>query len=266
MNVAKTILLFMVGMLIGIGILLLVNVTSARAWDIDKMNTQIEDTNVIVGGVCSGTIISKSQRLVLTAYHCVDNLFEEVDEKIVDPKTGEIHEIKRQKIIPLKITTNKIRDFEIIATEDHTAKVVGSDQENDIALIQVIDTDYAPIAAAKIVSDSYKYMRGLKIFAIGNPAITFDNSITEGIISAPQRMLEIDGKRLKVFQFSAGIIGGNSGGAIVNDDGELIGTVSAAVRGSAIAFGVPISYTKEMITKAGFGSVLGPRKPQTEWQ
>ena len=39
---------------------------SARAWDIDKMNEQIEKTNVIVGGVCSGTIIGKKDRLVLT--------------------------------------------------------------------------------------------------------------------------------------------------------------------------------------------------------
>ena len=266
MNSAEKILVFMVLALVAIGIWLGVNVTAAHAWDINKMNRQIEDTNVIVGGICSGTIISKPQRLVLTAYHCVDNLFEEVEEKTVDPKTGEIKTITKQKIIPLKITTNKVRDYEIIATEDHTAKVVGSDQENDIALIQVIDTDYAPIAAAKLVSDSYTYMRGLKIFAIGNPAITYDNSITEGIISAPQRMLDVDGKRLKVFQFSAGIIGGNSGGAIVNDDGEIIGTVSAAIRGSAIAFGVPISYTKDMVKKAGFGSILGPVKPLTEWQ
>lgn len=228
----------------------------AHAWDIDKMNAQIEDTNVIVGGNCSGTIISKEQRLVLTAYHCVDDLFREVTEKVVDPKTGEVHEITKQKLVPLKITTNKVRDYEIIATEDHAAKIIASDKDSDIALLQVIDTDYVPLAAATLAPDSYVYKRGLRVYAVGNPAITYDNSITEGIISSPQRMLDIDDKHLKVFQISASVIGGNSGGSIVNDDGELIGTLSAGFRGAAISFAVPISYTKAMIIKAGFGFIL----------
>lgn len=229
---------------------------SARAWDIDKMNTQIEQTNVIVNGVCSGTIISKEQRLVLTAYHCVDDLFQKITEDEVDPKTGEIKSVDKQKLVPLKITTNKVRNYEVISTEDHTAKIVGSDKDGDIALIQVIDTDYIPLSAAPLASDTYVYKRGLKVYAVGNPAIVFDNSITEGIISSPQRMLEIEGKRFKTFQVSASVIGGNSGGSIVNDNGELIGTTSATMRSGTITFAVPISYTKAMITKAGFGAIL----------
>ncbi len=235
----------------------LIFITPAHAWDINKMNTQIEDTNVIVGGVCSGTIISKEQRLVLTAFHCVDDLFQEVTEKIEDPKTGEIKEITKRKLLPLLITTHKVRNFEIVATEDHTAKIVGSDKDTDIALIQVIDTDYAPLAAAPLAPDDYAYKRGLKIYVVGNPAIKFDNSITEGIISSPQRTLDFgDDKRLKAFQVSSPVIGGNSGGSVLNDDGEIIGTLSAGVRGAAISFAVPISYTKDMITKAGFGAIL----------
>lgn len=239
---------------------------SAKAWDIDKMNAQIEKTNVIVGGVCSGTVISVEHRLVLTAFHCVDDLFREQTEKIVDPKTGEIHEVTKQKIVPLKISTNKVRDFEVIATEDHVAKVIASDRENDIALIQVVDTDYVPPAAAPLAPDSFEYKRGLKIYAVGNPGITYDNSITEGIISAPQRALDIDGRILKVFQNSASIIGGNSGGALLNDNGEVIGTVSAGIRGANIGFSVPISYTKEMIVKAGFGEILPKPAPSRDRQ
>lgn len=230
--------------------------STARAWDIDKMNTQIEDTNVIVGGVCSGTIISVPQRLILTAYHCVDDLFQETTEKVVDPKTGEIKEITKQKLIPLKITTNKVRNYEIVATEDHAAKIISSDKDNDIALIQVIDTDYIPLAAAPLAPDTYSYKRGLKIYVVGNPAIAFDNSVTDGLISAPQRMLDIEDKHFKVFQISAPVIGGNSGGSVLNDNGEMIGTLSAGIRGSAVSFAVPISYTKAMIVKAGFGAIL----------
>lgn len=228
----------------------------SATWDITKMNYQIENTNVIVGGVCSGTIISKAQRLVLTAFHCVDSLFKEVTEKIVDTKTGEIKEITKQKLVPLNISVNKVRDFEIVSTSEFAAKIVGSDKLTDVALVQVTDTDWAPIDEALFASDTYSYQRGLHIYAVGNPAIQFDNSITEGIISSPQRTLNIGGNDLKVFQHSASVIGGNSGGAILNDDGELIGTLSAGVPGADISFAVPISYSKVMIRKAGFGGVL----------
>lgn len=239
---------------------MIASIARADGWAIDKMNAQIEDTNVIVGGVCSGTIISKEQRLILTAYHCVNDLFQEVTEKFVDPKTNEIKEIIKRRILPLKITTNKVRNYEIIATDDHTAKIVGSNSDADIALIQVIDTDYTPLAAAKLAPESYAYRRGLKIYVVGNPAITFDNSINEGIISSPQRTLELEDRRLKVFQVSAAVIGGNSGGSVLNDNGEIIGTLSAGVRGAAISFAVPISYTKEMIIKSGFGGIMTKEK------
>ena len=240
---------------------LLLSVSPVYAWDIDKMSAQIENTNVIVGGVCSGTIISVPQRLVLTAYHCVDSQFTEVTEKVVDPKTGIVTEIKRQKLIPLKIRTNKVHDYKVVSTAEYAVRIVGSDNLNDIALLQVIDTDYKPAAAVTLAPDTYKYKRGLRIFAVGNPAIEFDNSITEGIISSPERSLEIDGKEFKFFQHSASIIGGTSGGSILNDDGELIGTVSAGLRGANIAFAVPISFTKDMLKKLKFMNSDGTLAP-----
>lgn len=224
----------------------------AFAWDIEKMNAQIENTNVIVGGICSGTIINKEKRLVLTAYHCVNKQFTEVTEKIIDPVTGVITEVKKRKLVPLEIYTNKVRDFKIVAVAKYAVNIVGSDSDDDIALLQVIDTDYVPLAAVSLAPDTYKYRRGQKVYAVGNPNIEYDNSITEGIISSPERTVSIDGKEYRFFQHSASIIGGNSGGSILNDDGELIGTVSASLRGANIAFAVPISFTKEMLKKAGF--------------
>lgn len=247
-----------------LGLFLLSKIPQAHAWDIDAMNAQIEDTNVIVGGVCSGTIISKAQRLVLTAYHCVDDLFQEVDEKVVDPKSGEIKTVSKQKLVPLAISYHKVRNYEIISTTEYAAKVVGSDSGTDVALIQITDTDFTPVGEAPLAKDSYQFKRGQKVFAVGNPGITFDNSITEGIISSPQRTLDIDDKKLKVFQDSASIMGGNSGGAVYNDDGEIIGTTSAAIRGVNIAFTVPVQYTKDMIKASGFGAIIPRDEPTAE--
>lgn len=229
----------------------------ALAWDIDKMNEQIEKTNVIVGGVCSGTIIDKAERLVLTAHHCITQQVREKVVEEVDEKTGEIKRKTVQERLPLSITVRKVVDFEVIGVSEHMVKIVGMDAANDIAVLQVVDVDFVPAMAARLAGDGFKYRRGVRIFAVGNPGVEFDNSITEGIISAPQRKVDFGGgKFFKLFQFSAGVIGGNSGGSILNDDGELIGTVTGGIRGSAVSFGIPISATKELLKKSGFGKTL----------
>lgn len=225
-------------------------------WPIDRMNEQIEKTNVIVGGVCSGTIIDVQERLVLTAYHCITGQLVEEEVKEIDDKTGEVKTKLVQKRKPLDITVHKIADYEIVSSSSYLVKIVGTDSDNDIALLQVTDKAYAPAMAARLAPDSFVIRRGVRIYAVGNPGVVYDNSITEGIISAPQRTINMEGKDLRFFQHSASIIGGNSGGSILNENGELIGTVSAGVRGANIGFAVPISFSKEMIRKAGFAKVL----------
>lgn len=230
--------------------------TAMAEWTLDQMNAQIEKTNVIVGGVCSGTIIDREERIVLTAYHCIDTQLVEEEVKTVDPKTGEISIKKVQKRQPLEISVHKVVDYEIVSTMSYLVKIVGTDYDNDIAILQVTDTDFVPEMEAKLAPDSFVIKRGVKVYAVGNPGVVYDNSITEGIISAPQRTLNLDGKDLKFFQHSASIIGGNSGGSILNEDGQLIGTVSAGVRGANIGFAVPISFTKDLLRKSGFQKVL----------
>lgn len=231
---------------------------SAHAeWTIDQMNEQIEKTNVEVGGVCSGTIINAEERLVLTAHHCITGQLVEVEEKTIDDKTGEISVKKVQKRVPLVIKMHKIVDYEIVSTEEFLVKIVGIDAKNDIALLQVSDIDFKPQMAAKLAPDSYRYKRGLKVYAVGNPGIVYGNSITEGIISAPERTVDFGGgSEFKMFQHSAAVIGGNSGGSILNEDGELIGTVTGGVRGAPISFAIPIARTKDLIRKSGFERIL----------
>lgn len=238
---------------------LLCVILPARAdWPLDVMNKQIEQTNVIVSGICSGTIIDVKERLVLTAHHCVADNLRDVEKREVDPKTGEIRTKMVQERVPMYIETWSRFDYSVSGSEKREAKIVGDDPLADTALLQVVDISWLPAAAAPFAPDDYNYQRGKVVFAVGNPGIEFDNSLTTGIISAPARRESFgDGlQKIPLFQHSANTIGGNSGGAIYNDDGQLIGTVTGGVRGSDISLAVPIAFSKALIRKAGFGKIL----------
>ena len=232
---------------------------SKADWPLFQMTEQIEKTNVVVGNVCSGTIIDATpgRVIVLTAHHCITGQLVEEEVKEIDDKTGEIKTKRVQKRKPLQITVNKIVDYEIVSSIDYLVSIKGTDASNDIALLQVMDPDYKPAMAARLAPDDFKYQRGVRVYAIGNPGVTYDNSITEGIISAPMRKVDFGGGSVfNLFQHSAATIGGNSGGSIVNDRGELIGTVTGGLRGTAVSFAIPISATKELLRKSGFSKVL----------
>jgi len=236
-----------------------VAVSPAFAWEIKSMNEQIDKTNVIVSGICSGTVIDVKERLVLTAYHCTTDNLKDVQKREVDPKTGEIRTRTVQEREPMYIETWKRFDYDVVSTERHTAEIVGVDQDSDVAILKVVDPNWKPEMAAPFASDGFEYLRGLPVFAVGNPGILFDNSVTTGIISAPARREkfgEVLPKGVPLFQHSAITIGGNSGGAVYNDKGELIGTCTGGLRGSAVSLSVPISFTKALLKRIGYGHIL----------
>jgi S1-C subfamily serine protease len=243
--------------LFGAVLALVTGVTGASAWEIDAMNRQIELTNVIVGGGCSGTVIDIRHRLVLTAHHCITDTLREVQKKEIDPVTGEIKTKMVQERLPLQIETwKRDKDFDVVAVQSHVAVVKGYDAATDTAIIQVVDEDWKPAMQAPLAPDDFPYKRGQTVYAVGNPGVVFDNSVTVGIISAPQRKLNFGtGFKIPLFQHSASTIGGNSGGAIYNDKGEIIGTLTGGVRGADIALAVPISFTKALLKRIGFGDV-----------
>lgn len=223
----------------------------ALAWDIDAMNDQIEKTSVIVSGICSGTVIDIERRLVLTAHHCVTGNMREVEKTEINPETGEITKKKVMEKSPMFVEVLRRQDFEVISSVQHKAVIKTWDDKADLAIIEVIDTEWKPAMAARLANPDFKYKRGLRVYAVGNPGISYENSLTEGIISAPERAIDVGGRGNMVpyFQHSATVIGGSSGGAIYNDAGEIIGTVSAGLRGAAISFAVPVAKTHELLKR-----------------
>jgi serine protease Do len=105
-----------------------------------------------------------------------------------------------------------------------TAKVVGTDPTNDVAVLKV---DGLTLTAVKI-GDSSTVQVGETAVAIGNPlGQELAGSVTVGVISALQRQINLGGKTFSMIQTDAAINNGNSGGPLVNIRGEVIGINTA---------------------------------------
>ncbi|MGO9919989.1 MAG: trypsin-like peptidase domain-containing protein [Isosphaeraceae bacterium] len=121
------------------------------------------------------------------------------------------------------------------------AKVVGTDKQSDVAVIKVENTNYPPLPKG----DSSSLKVGELVMAVGSP-FELSQSVTSGIISALERNDVSINYYESFIQTDAPINRGNSGGPLVNMDGEVIGINSAIVTGGSsgndgIGFAIPIN-------------------------
>ena len=129
-----------------------------------------------------------------------------------------------------------------------TAEKVGSDEQTDIAVLKI---DRDGLVKAEIgKSDDVRV--GELAIVIGNPlGLDLANTATTGIISAKDRTITVEDTTMKVFQTDASINSGNSGGALINAYGQVIGITSAKVASSAVeglGFAIPIDDALPIIT------------------
>ncbi len=152
------------------------------------------------------------------------------------------------------VTNNHVIDgaekLEVTLNDNSTynATVVGTDANTDIALIKVNAKDLQPVTFGN--SDNIKL--GQWVLAVGNP-FTLNSTVTAGIISAKARGMAESNAGIKAFiQHDAAVNPGNSGGALVNTAGELIGIntmiVSQTGNYSGCSFAVPSNTVKKIVT------------------
>jgi serine protease Do len=144
------------------------------------------------------------------------------------------------------------------------ARIVASDEPLDVTVLKIQATDLPALPWG----DSEKVAVGDQVFAIGNP-FNLDDSVTRGIVSAKGRNLP-DSSYEDYIQTDAAINAGNSGGALVNIHGELIGLNSAIdsfTRGNeGVGFSIPsnmVRYAVESLIRQGriVRGYLGVRLP-----
>lgn len=142
-------------------------------------------------------------------------------------------------------------------TTSYTAVLIGSDADNDIALLKVDATGLYPAT----FGDSSTLAVGDYVVAIGNPLGELGGTVTDGIISALARDVTIEGKDMTLLQTNAQISPGNSGGGLFNANGELVGVVNAkdsATEVEGIAFAIPINNVLDIINDLKtYGYVTG---------
>lgn len=133
--------------------------------------------------------------------------------------------------------------------EEFSAKLIGQDTKTDLAVLK-IDPGSTQITAAPL-GDSTSVQVGELAVAIGNPmGQEFSGSVTAGIISAVNRTMTIESRTYNLLQTDAAINSGNSGGALINQYGEIIGINSVKLSSSGIegmGFAIAISEAKPII-------------------
>ena len=126
----------------------------------------------------------------------------------------------------------------------YEAKIIGTDAITDLAVIKIDKND---LPAAEL-GDSSSVKVGEFCMAIGNP-LGMESTVTAGIISASSRNITSEGKNLNVIQTDAAINSGNSGGALINSKGQVIGINTIKISGTGIeglGFAIPINSTVDI--------------------
>ena len=131
---------------------------------------------------------------------------------------------------------------------EYEAKIIGTDEQTDLAVIKIEKNGLSKAEFAD--SDNIKV--GEFAMAVGNP-LGMQSSITCGVISAVNReVTDTEGKKYNLIQTDAAINSGNSGGALVNSEGKVIGINTLKLSGTGIegmGFAIPINSTTDITSQ-----------------
>ncbi len=173
--------------------------------------------NYVTSGAGSGVVIAQSEQyaFIVTNYHVIEGATK----------------------VQITLTDKTVLD----------AEYLDGDSSSDIAMLRVETDKVFP----KIVCGSSDELRvGADVIAIGNPLGSLGGTVTEGIVSALDREIAIEGTNMRLIQISAAVNPGNSGGGLFNMAGELVGIVNAKHSAEGIeglGFAIPIDSVYDML-------------------
>ncbi len=146
----------------------------------------------------------------------------------------------------------EMQQCQILLSDDtvYTADYVGGDEQTDLAVLKIDASGLSPA----VLGDSDSLRVGDIVVAIGNPLGTMlRGTMTDGIVSAINRDIVLDGQEMTVIQTTAALNSGNSGGPLINLYGQVIGINTAKLSADyegvieGIGFAIPISSVKPVV-------------------
>lgn len=158
------------------------------------------------------------------------------------------HVIEGASNISVRLTNGTVYEATLVATDANT----------DIAVIKIEPKETLTVA---VRGNSDNIVVGEEVLAIGNPLGLLGGTVTNGIVSALEREVSVEGETMVLLQHNAAISPGNSGGALFNMRGELIGIVNAKYSSSGaegLGFAIPMNTVMEVYEDlCEFGYVKG---------
>ena len=187
------------------------------------IQTEVTSTNVfgqVVSGAISGSgFIISADGYILTNNHVIET----ADEQGLEIKVN------------------------LYSGEEYTATIIGKDAENDVALIKIDATNLPTL----VLNTSGELLVGQTVYAIGNPLGELTYSMSNGIVSALDREITVESNvSINMFQLTAAINEGNSGGPVLNERGEVIGIASAKYSSTGVeglGFAIPIEDAMKIV-------------------
>ncbi len=146
---------------------------------------------------------------------------------------------------------------------EYFASIVGTDPNSDIGVLLIENTDgFSNVSSATWYDRTADLKVGTEVYAIGNPLGTLGGTVTSGIISAINRDVTVEGKKMTLIQTDAAINSGNSGGGLFDKNtGALVGIVNAGYASSTaqgLSFAIPGSAAIDVIEQLiGKGYIEG---------
>ena len=141
---------------------------------------------------------------------------------------------------------------------EYEAKLIGTDASSDIAILKITPEEELTVAT---LGTSAKLSVAEEVIVIGNPLGELGGTVTNGIVSALAREINIDGEKMTLIQTNAAVNPGNSGGGMFNLYGELVGIVNAKSSGSdveGLGFAIPIDTAYDIVLQLmDYGYVRG---------
>lgn len=185
---------------------------------VTEFNNQSVWYQYVTTGAGSGVIISEDGYIITNAHVITDESSSTVADNII-----------------VRLTDGT----------EHTAQPIAYDSDSDIAIIKIEAEGLTPAQCG----DSDNLAVGEELVVVGNPLGELGGSVTNGIVSATEREIQVSGVTMSLIQTNAAVNPGNSGGGMFNMKGQLVGVINAKSSGTGIeglGFAIPINHALEV--------------------